>query len=68
MAVLAVGPGLSQAGGLGGREPPQFLPEQLTLSQPRGQIMLTTLLQAPPDFWTMRRPWTARCGIYYSFH
>jgi hypothetical protein len=37
--------------------PPQFLAEQLTLSQPGGQIMPTTVLQAPPtDFQTLRRP------------
>ena len=28
--------------------PTQCLAEQLTLSQPGGQIMLTTVLQAPP--------------------
>ena len=45
-------PGLSQAA------PPQFLAEQLTLSQPGGQIMPTTVLRAsPPDFQILRRPW-----------
>ena len=43
-------------GGLGGLQPPQCLAEQLTLSQPGGQIMPTTVLQAPPDFQTLRRP------------
>ena len=48
--------GLSQAGGLGVLEP-QSLAKQLTLSQPGGQIMPTTVLQAPPpDFQTLRRP------------
>ena len=47
-----MGPGLlSQVVGLGGSSPPpQFLSEQLTLSQPGGQIMPTTVLQAPPKF------------------
>ena len=40
----AVGPG---GGGAGARSP-QFLADQLTLSQPDGQIMPTTLLLAPP--------------------
>ena len=35
---------------------PQFLAKQLTLSQPGGQIMPTTVLRAPPDFETLRRP------------
>jgi hypothetical protein len=50
--------GLSQAGGLGsgGALAPQFLAKQLTLSQPGGQIMPTTVLQASPDFQTLRRP------------
>ena len=42
--------------GAGGAVAPQFLAEQLTLSQPGGQIMPTTVLQAPPDFQTLRRP------------
>ena len=42
-------PGLSQAGGWGGLSPPppQFLAEQLTLSQQGGHIMPTTVLQGP---------------------
>ena len=36
---------------------PQFLAKQLTLSQPGLQIMPTTVIQAPPDFQTLRRPW-----------
>ena len=35
-------------GRLRGLEPPQCLAEQLTLSQPGGQIMPTTVLQANP--------------------
>ena len=44
--------GLSQSGGLGelNTPPPNFLPETLTLSQPGGQIMLTTILRAPRIF------------------
>ena len=38
---------LSQAGGWGGFSTLQFLAKQLTLSQPGGQIMPTTVLQAP---------------------
>ena len=36
----------------------QFLTDQLTLSQPGGggQIMPTTVLQAPQNFQTLRRP------------
>ena len=54
------------SGGAGGAIAPQFLAKQLTLTQPGGQIMSTTILQAPlpPDFLTLRRPcistWTTR--------
>ena len=43
-------------GGVGGARAPHFLAEQLTLSQPGGQIMPTTVLSALPDFLTLRRP------------
>ena len=33
----------------GALAPPQFLAKQLTLSQPGGQIIPTTVLRAPPD-------------------
>ena len=33
-----------------------ILADQLTLSQPGGQIMCTALLLAPPDFQTFLRP------------
>ena len=50
--------GPSQAGwgtgGLGGFSP-QFWAKQLTLSQPGGQIIPTTVLQAPTEFQTLRR-------------
>ena len=36
----------------GGALDPQFLDKQLTLSQPGGQIMPTTVIQAPP--WIFR--------------
>ena len=50
--------GPSQAGrGAGGALAPSFLAKQLTLSQPGGQIMATTVIQAPPDFQTLRRAW-----------
>ena len=39
----------------GGAAAPQFLTDQLTLSQPGGLIMPTTVLPAPPDFQTLRR-------------
>ena len=39
---------------------PQILADQLTLSQPGGQIMSTLLLLAPPDFQIFRRPWIGR--------
>ena len=35
----------------------QIFTDQVTLSQPGGQIMPTTVLRAPPDFQTLRRPW-----------
>ena len=42
--------------GAWGLQPPQFLTDQLTLSQPGGQIMPATVLPAPPpDFQTLRR-------------
>ena len=44
-------PVLSQAEGLGG---PVF-GRRVPLSQLGGQIMPTTVLQAPPDFQTLRR-------------
>ena len=44
-------------GGWGAKAPPQFLAKQLTLSQPGGLIMPTTVLRAPsPDSQTLRRP------------
>jgi hypothetical protein len=43
-------------GGIWGLQPPQCLAEQLTLSQPGGQIMPTAVLQAPSNFQTLRRP------------
>ena len=46
--------GLSQAGG--GALAPQFLAKQLTLSQPGGQIMPTTVIQAPRIFWPCDGP------------
>ena len=46
--------------GAGGALAPQFLAEQLTLSQPGGQIMPTTVLWALPDFQTLRRA----CSMY----
>ena len=50
-------PGPSQVWGLGSfSPPPQFLAKQLTLFQPEGQIMHTTVIQAPPEFQTLQRP------------
>ena len=51
-------------GGQEGHVPPQVLGFQLTLLGPRGQIMPTILLLAPPSFWTMRRLWKI---IFYQF-
>ena len=55
--------GLSQAGWGGGwggwgtfSLPPQFLADQLILSQPGGAHYPHPVLQAPPDFQTLRRP------------
>ena len=45
--------GLSQGGGGSWSPLPQFLAEQLTLSQPGEQIMPTK----PPDFQNFLRPW-----------
>ena len=51
--------GLSPGGGGagGGLQPPQYLTDQLTLSQTGGggQFMPTTVLPASPDFQTLRR-------------
>ena len=47
---------VGKGGGAGGASAPQFLADQLTLSQPGGYIMPTTLLHATPDFQTWRRP------------
>ena len=49
--------GPSPGGGLGGLQPPQFLADQLTLSQPGGVHYPHPVLQAPPDFQTLRRTW-----------
>ena len=35
----------------------KFLAKQLTLFQPGGQIIPTTILRAPPDFQTLQRAW-----------
>ena len=51
--------GRRQGGGLGGLKPPQFLADQLTLSQPGGAHYPHPVLQAPPDFQTLRWPCTA---------
>ena len=48
--------GLSSLGVPGVPLHPQILADQLTLSQPGGQIMCTALLLAPPDFQTFLRP------------
>ena len=50
--------------------PPQFLTDQLTLSQPGGLIMPTTVLPAPPNFQTLRRACTCIInsqGIFEKF-
>ena len=43
--------------------PHQILADQLTLSQPRGQIMPTTLILATPEFQTCRHP----CNVFCLF-
>ena len=50
--------GMSQTGGQGGRTPPQFLADQLTLSRPGGAHYPHPVLHAPPDFQTLRHAWT----------
>ena len=52
-------PGPSGLGALGAKAPP-IVADQLTLSQPGGQIMPATVLRAPPDFQTLRRPCNVR--------
>ena len=49
------GEGCWNRGGRWGTRPSHFLAGQLTLSQPGGQIISTIVLQAPPDFQTLRR-------------
>ena len=51
-------------GGWGRLQSPQFLAKQLTLSQPEGQIMPTTVLRAPSNFQTLRRPWSYVKNIF----
>ena len=63
MFMIIIHAGLSEAGGLRGALAPQFLVEQLTLSQPGGQIMPTTVLRAPPDFQTVKLISSALQGI-----
>ena len=46
--------GLRKRGG-GGALAPQILAKELTLSQPGGHIIPTTVLQVPPDFQTLRQ-------------
>ena len=46
----------------------QCLAEQLTLYQPGGQIMPTTVLQAPSNFQTLRRPCHGKPKISSIFH
>ena len=58
--------GLSEPG-VEGHVPPQFLSEQLTLSKPGGQNMSTIVLQAPPDFQTLRRPCLRFDSVSHSF-
>ena len=48
----------------GSLAPLQFLAKQLTLSQPGGQIMPNTILQAPPDFQILRRPCSLSMSSY----
>ena len=45
---------------------PQILADQLTLSQPGRQIMPTSLLLAPPDFQTFRRPCAVQCAVVHG--
>ncbi len=58
---------MSQAGGQGGRTPPQFLVDQLTLSRPGGAHYPHPLLPAPPDFLTLGHAWVLRmwCPDYF---
>ena len=44
------------SGGAGGTLSSQFFADQLTLSQPDGHIITTTLLRAPLSFQTLRQP------------
>ena len=41
--------------GAEGASAPQYLDKQLTLSQPGGQIIPSTVLPAPPDSKALRR-------------
>ena len=43
---------------------PQLLAKQLTLTQLGGQIMPTTVLQAPSDFQILRRPCIYKGRLY----
>ena len=50
--------GMLEGGRQGGRTPPQFLADQLTLSRPGGAHYPHPVLLAPPDFQTLRHAWT----------
>ena len=52
---LTAAPGLSEPGTVGPC-PPSILRDKLTLFQPGGQVMPTTLPLAPPNFQTCLRP------------
>ena len=62
-------------GGKGDMPTPQFLVDQLTLSQPREYILPPTLLIAPPphDFQAFRQPCIAsltlfECSMFPDMH
>ena len=53
------------SGGAGGAlaPSPHFFAKQLTLSQPGGQIIRTTVLRAPLEFQTLRRACSVECTM-----
>ena len=60
LSTVGTDTGLLELVGAEGALPLQILADQLTLSEPGGQIMPTIWLYAPPDFQTFRHPWTDR--------
>ena len=56
-----------EGGRQGGRTPPQFLADQLTLSRPWGAHYPHPVLLAPPDFQTLRHACYVSINRYHTY-